>query len=167
TRPTSDRVREALFSSLGDAVTGAAVLDLFAGSGALGLESISRGAARAVFVERSRRALPILRANVKVLGCEDRCRIVPCDALAALDRLARTGDAFDIVFLDPPYAGDLLDRSLAGLLGSKLLAQGAVVIAEHPSAATLDPPPGLEKRACRKYGDTALTFVAERHEDTI
>jgi 16S rRNA (guanine966-N2)-methyltransferase len=167
TRPTPERVREALFSSLGNAVPGAAVLDLFAGSGALGLEALSRGAARAVFVERSRRALPVLRANIASLGCQDRCRVVPGDALKALERLARAGAAFDVVFLDPPYAGDLLGLALAALAGSALLAAGAVIVAEHAASAPLALPAGLVERARRKYGDTAVTFVAEGRPDAI
>ena len=101
TRPTSDRVREALFSVLGASVAGARVLDLFAGSGALGIEALSRGAASALFVDRAPAAIKAIRTNLDALGIEADVRRMP--ALAALRTAADRGDAYDLVFLDPPY----------------------------------------------------------------
>ncbi|KPJ55020.1 MAG: hypothetical protein AMS16_04425, partial [Planctomycetes bacterium DG_58] len=102
-RPTSDKVREALFDILGPRVTGAAVLDLFAGSGSLGLEALSRGAERVTFVEKSPRAIAVIRDNVEELGFEDLAAVNRLDLLARPGGLARLDGPFDIVFVDPPY----------------------------------------------------------------
>ncbi len=167
TRPTSDRVREALFSILGD-VTDLEVLDLFAGSGALGLEALSRGARSVVFVDEARAALGALRANVTGFGVEARARIVPGDARGALRRLAREERRFELVFLDPPYADRGAADLLEALATTGVLAPGAWIVLEHaardaaPGAPAL--PEGLEARFMRAYGDTALTFYRAQTE---
>ncbi|WP_437966849.1 16S rRNA (guanine(966)-N(2))-methyltransferase RsmD [Sorangium sp. So ce260] len=158
TRPTADRVREALFSSLGD-VTGALVCDIYAGTGALGIEALSRGARRAVFVESGRPALATLRENLAALGLAEATRVVPLPVERALDLLRDEGP-FDLALLDPPYAA--LARAaaaaarLAGPLG--LLAPAGRLVLEH---ARRDPSPeiaGLTCAAVRTYGDTAVSF---------
>jgi len=149
TRPTAGRVREALFAMLGD-IEGALVLDLFAGSGALGIEALSRGAARATFVERAPRALAALRANVEALGLGERCEIVARDALAAL----RGAAIYDLVFLDPPYA---MAVELSTALSQKLpgaLAPGARVVSESDRRAPLELALPLLRE--RVYGDTMI-----------
>ena len=160
TRPTADRVREALFDILGPAVRGLRVLDLFAGTGAVGVEALSRGAARVVFVERDRDAVRALQANLAALGLSrDRARILAADAVAALARLGRSEPPFDLVFLDPPYAGDLAARTLATLAGSPLLRPGARVVVQHFAKTELRAVPGLERHGeARRFGETALTF---------
>ena len=158
TRPTSDRVREALFAILGD-VDGLDVLDLFAGSAALGLEALSRGAATATFVEEARPALAALEANVAALAAGDAATIVRGDARKALGRIAASGRRFGLVFLDPPYAAAERASVLAALSGHGLLVPGAWVVVEHASRDGADPaPPPLEHRFDRAYGDTTLTF---------
>jgi 16S rRNA (guanine966-N2)-methyltransferase len=150
-RPTSDRVREALFSILGERVRGARVLDLFAGTGALGLEALSRGAASAVFVDQD---VTAVRANLAALGLT--AEVHRREALAYLQG-AR--GPFDLVFLDPPYksAPDLGPR-LGGTL-PVLLAPGALVISESDRRAPLELPP-LETRDERRYGDTLIRLHA-------
>jgi 16S rRNA (guanine966-N2)-methyltransferase len=147
-------VREALFSILGD-VQGLDVLDLFAGSGALGLEALSRGASSATFVEKARPALAALVANTKALAVEDRVTIVPGDAGAPV----RGGSAYGLVFLDPPYDWPGVPALLAELVARGALVPGAWVVVEH---ASRDPAPAaiapLEHRFDRIYGDTTLTF---------
>jgi 16S rRNA (guanine966-N2)-methyltransferase len=149
TRPTSERVREALFSMLGD-LAGARVLDLFAGSGALGIEALSRGAAAATFVERSPRALAALRANIEALGLAGRARVLEGDAVAAL----RGRGEYDLVFLDPPYAaaGSLEGPLARGLPG--LLAAGARIVSESDRRRPLELELPLMRE--RRYGDTII-----------
>jgi 16S rRNA (guanine966-N2)-methyltransferase len=153
-------VREALFDIVGPAVAGMRVIDLFAGSGAVGIEALSRGAARAVFVERNRDAVRALRANLATLAVpRARARVVVADALGALDRLGGEEGAFDLVFIDPPYEGPLAARVLAALPGSGLLGPGARVVVQHFGKAPVVPPPGLSlAREPRRFGQTTLTF---------
>lgn len=158
-RPTSDRVREALFSSLGSAVDGARVLDLFAGSGALGLEALSRGAASAVFVDSARRAREALARNLSATGFEPLARVIAGDALGALERLAREGARFELVFVDPPYAADLGPRALERLGSLGLLAPGARVVAEHRTGGGPQAIAGLRIIAVKRYGGTSLTLM--------
>lgn len=161
TRPTSDRVREALFSILtarGGVLAGARVLDLYAGTGALGLEALSRGAAEAVFVERSRDALAVLRANVSSLGVGDRSLVVP----AALEKAekALAASRFDLVFADPPYAdvkNGVATRALEAIVVPRL-EPSALLVLEH---ASRDPAPTLAHlvhEESRTYGDTCVSF---------
>ena len=132
TRPTAERVRQAVFDRLMHApwagrgvVEGAVVLDAFAGSGAMGLEALSRGAGRAVFMERDRAALAALRANVAGCGAEARCRVVGGDVLRA-----GVGEACGLVFLDPPYGAGLVGPALAALRGAGWILDGALVVVE-------------------------------------
>lgn len=150
TRPTSDRVREALFSILGP-LDGARVLDLFAGSGALGIEALSRGAASAVFVERAPAALKALRANLETLGLT--VPVAARDVRAFLRDARAAGDTYDLAFLDPPY------RDAAGLGPAlelaPLLASGGRAVSESDRRAPLTLP-GLEVVDERRYGDTLI-----------
>jgi 16S rRNA (guanine966-N2)-methyltransferase len=165
TRPTSDRVREALFGILGSAgvLPGARVLDLYAGTGALGLEALSRGAARATLVESSRDALVALRANVASLGMSALAQVVAGDVRSHVTRLAHAGP-FDLVMADPPWA--LVDepgpssprRVLASLAQSSGLADDALVVLEHAARSVPPEIEALTRGETRRYGDTALTF---------
>jgi 16S rRNA (guanine966-N2)-methyltransferase len=162
TRPTAGRVREALFDIVGPRIRGARVLDLFAGTGAVGLEALSRGAARAVFVEHDRTAVRALRANLAALSVpRARARVVVADAVAAIGLLGRTEVPFDLVFLDPPYASDLARRALAALAGSAVLGPGALAVVQHfaktPAPTSLA---GFRTwREPRRFGETTLTFL--------
>ncbi len=159
-RPTADRVREALFARLGT-WDDARVLDLYAGSGSLGIEALSRGAARAVFVERSAAVIATLRANLAALGLEPRARVVRGDAKATLRRLAREGERFDLVLVDPPYASGEAPRVLASLAGTGILAPGATLVLESSRRDELATPAGLVVLDERRYGDTKVTRFAE------
>ena len=154
TRPTSERVREALFSMLGD-LEGARVLDLFAGSGALGIEALSRGAAQAVFVERAAPALAALRANVAALELPaELAEVRAQDALAALRAARRRRETYDLVFIDPPYrrAADL-GRDLSATVPA-VLADGGRVVTESDRRAPLELASDPERE--RRYGDTLI-----------
>jgi 16S rRNA (guanine966-N2)-methyltransferase len=157
TRPMMDRVREALFSSLGALVPGAEVLDLYAGSGSIGLEALSRGAARVVFVERGRRAVTSLRDNVAAVGLGGE--IVAGDVGPFLEA---TRDRFDLVFVDPPYDCPL--ASVEEVLGKVLsrLRVGGVAVVHRRAESGIPGVPGLALVDCRRYGDTEITrFVIE------
>jgi 16S rRNA (guanine966-N2)-methyltransferase len=150
TRPTTDRVREALFSALGP-LSGARVLDLFAGTGALGIEALSRGASRAVFVESARPAIAALRENLQALDLGAVTRVL---AQPAAKPIPAGEGPFDLVFADPPYAAL---AELPPLLAALALAPGARVIVEHASRDAAPAVAGLEARPTRVYGDTAIT----------
>lgn len=151
-RPTAERVREAWLSILAPALPGARVLDLCAGTGALGLEALSRGAAHATFVERHPAVLAVLRDNIASLGAEGRCRVVRADAVAHVSSLA--AGAWDVALADPPFASDLAVR-LAGAWQSTHFA--TIFAVEH------DPRTPLVGGATRRWGDIAVTFF--RTED--
>ena len=149
TRPTTDRVRQAIFNALWSmgAVDGATVLDLFAGSGAMGLEALSRGAAHVTFVESDRRTAEVIRRNVDHLGMADRARIVVADALDH----ARRGERADLVLCDPPYAFDRWDELLRAL-------RAEVAVLE--SDREIDPPAPWRLARSKRYGSTFVTIVS-------
>jgi len=157
-RPTTDRVREAVFAILGDGVEGTVVLDLFAGTGAMAIESLSRGASGAVLVESSPAALGALRANLAALEAEGAV-CLPLDYREAVRRLSAKGRTFDLVFLDPPYGKGLVGRAAGLLSRSGILAPGAVVVTERASRDPGDTLPAeWRERADRRYGDTRITL---------
>jgi 16S rRNA (guanine(966)-N(2))-methyltransferase RsmD len=159
TRPTAAKVREAIFSILGSAVLQAQVLDLFAGTGALGIEALSRGAVRAVFVEDHPEALKALRRNLEALGLQDRSRVLPLPAAVALRQLTARGEQFGLVFLDPPYGGGAAAATLGALAGSSLLLPEVWVVAEHSRRETLtEAIGGLAQQTLRRYGDTQVAI---------
>ncbi|MFP4326592.1 MAG: 16S rRNA (guanine(966)-N(2))-methyltransferase RsmD [Paracoccaceae bacterium] len=158
-RPTQDRVRESLFNilsggKLGDPVSGARVLDLFAGTGALGLEALSRGAACAVFVDEGKRALALLRRNFELFGLKSEARLLRRDAR----RLGPCSEApFDLVFLDPPYGKALGEQALRAAREDGWIAPDALVVWEENSPVTA--PEGFELLDSRRYGDTTISFL--------
>ncbi len=157
TRPTSEKVRQALFNILGPPADEVHVLDLFAGSGALGLEALSRGAASATFVERARPALIALRGNLAELAVGARARVVATDVAGFL-AAPGPGPAWTWIFLDPPYAAGVVAATLAALPADRLTAD-AIVVVEH---AHRDPHPEragfLLRTDLRRYGDTSLSW---------
>jgi 16S rRNA (guanine966-N2)-methyltransferase len=161
TRPTAERVREALFAALGE-LHGAAVLDLFAGTGALAIEALSRGAARAVLVERDQRALAALRANLADLRLGPAvAEVRRGEALRALRTARERAETYDLLFVDPPYsdAGDL-GRELAVALPPLLAPRARVVVESDRRSEPLEL--GLEVELRRRYGDTVITIHRQR-----
>ncbi len=160
-RPTSDRLRESVFDILAhrfsDPVTGANVVDLFAGAGALGLEALSRGAARALFVDDGAEARALLRANIEALGLGGVTRIFCRDATKL--GAAPLGEQFSLAFLDPPYGKDLATPALTALVDGGWLAPGAVVIIEESAKTQIDLPSSLMREDERRYGDTQFVFA--------
>jgi 16S rRNA (guanine(966)-N(2))-methyltransferase RsmD len=159
-RPTMDRVRESLFSILSDHVSGALVLDLFSGSGALGLEALSRGALAAHFVESGRGVIPVLRKNIERLAGID-ATIHPFPVEKALPRLAALKLKFDLVFLDPPYRRNLVPPVLERLIALGLPSSSGRIVAEHE--VRFQPPREVGnwfRVDSRTYGDTALSIYS-------
>ena len=167
TRPTSEKVREAVFAILGSAgsdgspgsVAGAHVLDLFAGSGALGLEALSRGATHVTFVDSARAAVAAIRNNLRTLGVADRATVVAGDAVASAARHAPAAP-WRLVFVDPPYRSDLAVRAVAALPPDHLAADAVVVIEHDRHNAPPDQVGSLLRTDQRRYGDTLISFFA-------
>lgn len=163
TRPTTDRVRESVFSILQPRLQEARVLDLFAGSGVMGLEALSRGAARAVLADRSPACVRLIRKNADRLGFAGRCTVVRGDYRTVIRKL-QGGARFDVVFLDPPYGSGALPEALDGLFSRGILAEGAVVACEHGVDTVIEDDAQTRYAACdrRRYGSTGYTFVTAR-----
>ncbi|MFQ5988307.1 MAG: 16S rRNA (guanine(966)-N(2))-methyltransferase RsmD [Candidatus Methylomirabilales bacterium] len=164
-RPTSEYFREALFDILGFSIRGVHFLDLYAGSGAVGIEALSRGATEVVFLEQDPSCLQVLRENVEMTGLGKR-RVIAGDVLRTLPRLIRQGAKFDIIFLDPPYGTDLAMRTLDVLAPGKLLRPSGLVIVEHFAKEALPHRIGLLCRTREKaHGQTVLSFYGSVAED--
>ncbi len=160
TRPTSEKVREALFDILGPRLVGCDFLDLYAGTGAVGLEALSRGARGVIFVENGPRVLGVLRSNVEGLGDEavSRARIVPYAADRALKILAAERFEAITVFCDPPYADARWPSILSGMRRRLAWAPGGLLVVEHSAKRPAVCPEGFEAGRTYRYGDTALSF---------
>jgi len=159
TRPTADRVRQSLFDALGQRMDGLGVLDLYAGTGALALEAVSRGAARAVLIESDARACAAILHNVANLRYEDRCRVLRAELPAALRQLQ--GERFDLVFSDPPYDQRAAQGTLEALIASGVLAPGARIVLETDRREPFPvAPAGLRLADDRRYGDTRVLIYA-------
>jgi 16S rRNA (guanine966-N2)-methyltransferase len=160
-RPTADRLRESLFNILahayGDPVTDARVLDLFAGTGALGLEALSRGARFVLFVDNAAEARGLIRGNVDALGVGGTTKIFRRDA-AALGPAGRV-EPFTLAFLDPPYGQGLAEQSLVSARDGGWLEPGALVVVEEAATSSFTPPAGFTEEERRDYDDTQLTFL--------
>lgn len=154
TRPTSDRVKEAMFAMIGPYFAGGAALDLFAGTGALGIEALSRGVDHAVFVDKvSTNAITL---NVERLGLQASATVLRGEYPGVLARLQAIAMVYDLVFLDPPYRLDLCAECMQALAVRQLLSNGAVVVAEVPSAHETQIVPGFTLRRDSRYGDTKV-----------
>jgi 16S rRNA (guanine966-N2)-methyltransferase len=158
-RPTSDRLRETLFNILAPKISGSSFLDICAGSGAVGLEALSRGAASVTFIDRSRTACAVIDANLNALGIKRNVTTLNRDAVSALKRLEQEPARFDVLFFDPPYASEIYGQVMKQLSMGELLSPDAVVIIEH--RAKTPPQPEYDKlRLFRtvKQGESALAF---------
>jgi 16S rRNA (guanine966-N2)-methyltransferase len=164
-RPTSDRVREAMFNILAHGaaqmeMSGCKVLDLFAGTGALGLEALSRGAGQCLFIDDSADARGLIRGNIEALGLTGVTKVFRRDA-TALGEAGKYG-AFDLVFMDPPYGRGLGERALASAVAGQWLAPGAVIVWEEQTSAAVPMPSGFEVLAQRAWGETQAVFAIYR-----
>jgi len=162
TRPTSDLVREALFDVIGPGIVGASFLDLYAGTGAVGVEALSRGAAEAVFVEKSQAQARVIRDNLARTGLADASQVMVMDVVRAAAILAAQGARFQFVFMDPPYASRDLPRVIEAV--APLVSPGGWLIVEHAHSTEVFNPPGLMLKRRLRYGDTGITIM-ERHRE--
>lgn len=164
-RPTADRVREALFNILAPQVRGSRFLDLYAGTGAVGLEALSRGAAQAVFVERNRRVVALLRDNLASMGMSALATVRAGEAGLVIAALGREGWKFDLVFMDPPYAEELADKTIQKLSRARVLDRGGWIIVEsshrNPPAECIS---GFKVWRREHYGQTLLSFYRQEDE---
>ena len=156
TRPITDRVKETLFGILGDRVLDARVLDLYAGSGSVGIEALSRGAASCDFVEHDRRAVAAIRENLRRAGVVEEASVHAMDVMRYLERAE--DDRFGLVFLDPPYEERAILAPLERLAGR--ISPGATVVVKHHWRTPIPEPPGLARWRDRRFGETTLTFLA-------
>jgi 16S rRNA (guanine966-N2)-methyltransferase len=164
-RPTSDRVKESIFNILGGDLEGKVVLDLFAGTGNLGIEALSRGARRVLFVERGRQALYLIERNLSQCGMADRSEILPKDAMRAIGVLNQRGEVFDLILMDPPYEKGLVKRMLEKLSNQRIFHTGSVLVVEHDRREPLPPTiVGWDLIRQRQIGDTIISFLKPTDE---
>ena len=160
TRPTGDRVKESLFNILQPLLPGAFMLDIFAGTGNIGIEALSRGAEKCVFIEKNHQCVKIITENLALCGFTRSGEVIHSDAVPALLVLGRKLCKFDLIFLDPPYHGTLLVPVLAAIYDNALLAEeGIVVVEHHVDAEDWWQPTQWQPSRKKKYGDTAITFL--------
>jgi len=162
TRPTADRIKENIFNIIAPYVPGACFLDLFCGSGAIGIEALSRGAKSAVFVDASSEAIATVNANLDKVKFTQKSRVLKMDAFAAIKHLKE--ESFDVIFLDPPYSKSHLARMLNPLAKSNLLSNGGIIIAETSVDDEVIQIDGLVLKDERKYGNTRLMFYEGRDQ---
>lgn len=165
-RPTSDRVKESLFNIIGSRVVDADFLDLFAGSGSVGIEALSRGARSCVFVELQTAHLRVVAENLQTTGLRDRAELIRRDARAALKDLGNRGRRFDLIFVDPPYGQELVPQSLALIDDCGVLAEGGWVICEHHGKDQVpDAAGGLHRFREVVFGETVLSIYRAEARD--
>lgn len=160
-RPTSDRVKEAMFDILGDKVPDSDVLDLYAGTGSLGLEAISRGARRSVFIDINKENLRIVNENIKLLKYEKYCEVYNNDSFSGLNILKRRGIRFDIIFVDPPYHKGIVPDALQKIAETSVLKKGGIIVAEHDSR---DEVPDISSNLIKHNEALDISSLAETRE---
>lgn len=164
-RPTTDRVKESMFNIVQDWVYDSQVLDLFAGSGALGIEALSRGASQAVFCDNSLDSIKIIKSNIEKARVADRSQIVNGDFKRCLRDMEAKNQSFDMIFVDPPYYEGLFEEVLDTIRSCKILKKNGIVIVEHDAKRPIGQVEGLEVYKEKKYGITMLTFYCLEDDD--
>lgn len=163
TRPTADRVKEAVFSSIDDRLYGCRFLDVFGGTGSIALEAVSRGAEEAVLLEKDADALQVIQDNIAACRQEARCTVLRGDAFASMNTLHRQGKQFDIIYVDPPYQGGLYEEVLKNIAEKKLLAPDGIILAECAKNTSLSMENSIffiYKEKC--YGDTCVLYIKQK-----
>lgn len=162
TRPTSDKVKESVFNIIAPIIFDKDVLDLFAGTGSVGIEALSRGARRAVFVDKSRECYHIIKENLSHTKLTERAEVYAMDVCGVLIKLSQKGDKFDIIFLDPPYGKDFVGETLACIANTNILKPDTLIIAEHDIEDVVPESVGtLSNFRRQKYGDTIISIYRQ------
>lgn len=161
TRPTQDKVREAIFGMLQFDIPSSRVLDLFSGSGAMGLEALSRGAEYAIFNDSVKASVNVIKSNIIKLGYQERSRVLNMDCAVAIKALASSNDKFDFVFVDPPYHSGIYEEVLSAIHINGLLAHNGAIIAERQCDIEIMPVAGLIMSKSKKYGRTVIEVFHE------
>lgn len=163
TRPTADRVKESLFNILGPNVLGALVLDLFAGTGNLGLEALSRGASKALFIDHGSNSIQMIRDNARLTKLYSQAEIYKSDALKALDRISREGRRFNLIFCDPPYNKGFVSAVLSKLDATSILMESSIIVFEHSRHETISEKWNrLHLIRTERYGETLVSFLTTK-----
>lgn len=162
TRPTLDRVKESMFGSIQFDIPGSLVLDLFAGSGNLGIEALSRGASHTLFVDNNRHCATLIESNLRQLGFFEQSTVLCMDSMKALDTFAAHKKRFDTVFLDPPYASGLVADAIDSILALDILNPGGIIVAEHSADVEILAPESMDISTKKRFGDTAVTIIRKR-----
>lgn len=158
-RPTSDRVKESLFNMLGARLFDCAFLDLFAGTGGIGIEAYSRGATQVVFIDESAKSIKVLKTNLEKLQIQEQVEVYNTDYINAINKLASDNRKFDIIFIDPPYLKGYAQNALVQLADNKVLKEDAIVIIEHDIQDKMPESAGnLNMQRQKKYGNTMLSL---------
>jgi 16S rRNA (guanine966-N2)-methyltransferase len=162
-RPTSDRVKELIFNILGEKVEAKIVLDLFAGTGNLGIEALSRGARKALFVEKGRQALRLIQRNLSLFGMNGRSEILPKDVSRAIGILQQRGESFDLILMDPPYEKGLIQKTLMKLHSHRIYHEDSILVIEHDRREPIpEMVEGWILTRQRRIGDTVISFLTPR-----
>ena len=164
TRPTADRIKESLFNIIAGDLYEVNFLDLFGGSGAIGIEAVSRGAARAVFIDSDREAQGIIKDNIKAAKIESRCRVLGCDIKSGILRLSQSGEKFDIIFMDPPYDRGLTEETLNAIARTRILKDDGFIICEQAIEESEPNIDGLCVFRVKEYKIAKMTFIKYSEE---
>ena len=163
-RPTMDRVRETIFNIIGSDIENAEVLDLFAGSGSMGIEAISRGAKHAVFVDSGAESIKSITVNCDNFGIAENADIYRQDVVQAIPALSGSKCRFDFIFVDPPYGGDLLKKTLIQLYQFDILSHRCIIIAEHGAGELIPENKIYKVFRCKRFGKTSVSFIKKTEE---
>lgn len=161
TRPTTDRIKESLFNIIAPDLYDAVFLDLFGGSGAIGIEALSRGAKKAYIADNSRKSIAVINDNLKRARLEDKAVVMQCDFMQALDRIKALGESFDIIFLDPPYNTDMAAMAINKIAQSALLKDDGYIIAEQAANEPEINADGLKITRIKDYKVTKMTYLSK------
>lgn len=162
TRPTTDRVKESIFSMIHTSITDSIIIDLFSGTGNLGIEALSRGAEKVFFVDKNKNSIKLIKENIESMGLKEKSEVLFCDALRAIKRLASLPNKFDIIFMDPPYSKGFIIPCMEAIDAERILNEDGFILIEHDLKDTLPNKVGrLTKRKEKKYGNTMISIYAE------